>query len=54
MKRRLLRYIKNKEKVKIMMDVKKAVAYAKKIAAKNNLIVITGSIYTVGEALGRE
>lgn len=35
----------------IMGDVKKALNYSKKIANNNDLILITGSIYIVGEAL---
>ncbi len=43
--------VKNK---KIIKNVKAALNYAKKIATKDDLIFITGSIFTVGEALGRE
>jgi len=38
----------------IMKDIKKALDYAKKVSGKKDLILITGSIFVVGEALGRE
>ena len=38
----------------IINNVKEAIKQAKKIAAKDDLILVTGSIYTVGEALGRD
>ncbi|MBI3035882.1 hypothetical protein HYY71_06185 [Candidatus Woesearchaeota archaeon] len=41
---------KNKQ-IKTMENPKKALSYAKKIAGKNDLIVVAGSIYMVGEIL---
>ena len=43
------KFIKNK--VKIIKNVKKAVKYAEKIAGKNDLILVTGSCFVVGEAM---
>ena len=48
---KIKRFIKNKNKVKIIKNVKKAVEYAKKIAQKDNLILITGSCFVVGAAI---
>ncbi len=42
----------NKEK-RAIKGVRQAVSYAEEIAGKDDLILITGSIYTVGEAMGR-
>jgi len=47
----LLKHIKNKNKAQIINNVKKAVKEAKKIATNQDLILITGSIFTVSEAL---
>ncbi len=38
-------------KTKIINNPKKALSYAKKIASKNDLIVVAGSIYLVGEII---
>lgn len=40
-----------KIKTKIINNPKKALKYAKKIAGKNDLVVVAGSIYMVGEAV---
>jgi dihydrofolate synthase/folylpolyglutamate synthase len=40
-----------KFKTKIIENPKKALNYAKKIANKNDLIVVTGSVYLVGEVI---
>lgn len=43
---------KNKSiKVETISNQKKALSYAKKIASKSDLVVVTGSIYLVGEIL---
>jgi dihydrofolate synthase/folylpolyglutamate synthase len=44
-------FVKDKAKAKIIKDVKKALSYAEKIAKKDNLILVTGSCFVVGEAL---
>ena len=36
---------------KIIKDVKKAAEYAEEIAEKNDLILVTGSCFVVGEAI---
>ncbi len=43
----------NKIKTKIIKNPAKALNYAKKIAGKQELVVVTGSIYLVGEILTR-
>jgi len=48
----LSKYVK-KDKI-IIHNIPEAVKYAKEIAKKDDLILVTGSIYTVGEALGRK
>jgi len=43
---------KNKAiKIKLINNPKKALNYAKKIEGRNNLVVVTGSIYMVGEII---
>ena len=43
---------KNKTiKTEIINDSKKALNYARKITGKNDLVVVTGSIYLVGEII---
>lgn len=42
------------KKVSVAADVKNSVAYAKKIAGKNDLVLITGSIYMLSEARGKD
>jgi len=42
-----------KKDKKIIKDVSKALGYAKKVANGDDLVLVTGSIYTVGEVLGR-
>jgi len=45
-------FFKNKDKIKkIIKDVKKAAEYAEEIAEKNDLILVTGSCFVVGEAI---
>ena len=41
----------NKIKKKIINNPKKALDYAKKIARKDDLIIVAGSIYMVGEVI---
>ncbi|MFH2028345.1 MAG: folylpolyglutamate synthase/dihydrofolate synthase family protein [Nanoarchaeota archaeon] len=48
----LFKFVKKDKK--IIDDVKEAFEYAKKTASKYDLILVTGSIYTVGEVFGRE
>ena len=36
---------------KIINNPKEALSYAKKIAGRNDLVVVTGSIYMVGEVV---
>ena len=43
-------YYKNKENIFIKKDVPSAIAFAMKMAGKDDLICITGSLHTVGEA----
>ena len=38
-------------KIKTTKNPKNALAYAKKIAGKNDLVVVAGSIYMVGELI---
>ena len=50
---KIKKFVKNKNKVKIIKDVKKAVKYAEKTAEKGFLILVTGSCFVVGEAIKR-
>ncbi len=43
--------LNNKKNQKIIINPKKALNYAKKIAGKNDMVVVTGSIYMVGEVI---
>ena len=47
--KKLAEYIK--KDFKIIVDVKKALNYAKSIAQKNDLVLVTGSCFVVGEAI---
>ncbi|MDP3766266.1 MAG: folylpolyglutamate synthase/dihydrofolate synthase family protein [Nanoarchaeota archaeon] len=42
---------KKKTQTKTILNPKKALTYAKKIASKRDLVVVTGSIYMVGEVI---
>tara|TARA_Y100000310_G_scaffold141404_1_gene140867 strand:+ start:58 stop:327 length:270 start_codon:yes stop_codon:yes gene_type:complete len=44
-------YFKDMRNLKIINSSKEALNYAKKIAKKDDLILITGSIYLVGELI---
>ena len=50
---KIKKFVKNKNKVKIIKDVKKVVKYAEKTAEKGFLILVTGSCFVVGEAIKR-
>ena len=45
------KFIKNKNKIRIIKNVKNAVKYAEKIAEKEDLILVTGSCFVVGEVM---
>lgn len=49
-KKEVLKYLKE-DKVKEIKKIKEAIEYAKEIATKDHLICVTGSLYTVAEAL---
>jgi folylpolyglutamate synthase/dihydropteroate synthase len=49
LKRELLTFVE-REKIMEIKEVKRAVEYALKIAHKEHLICVTGSLYTVSEA----
>jgi len=44
-------YFKNNKNLKMIKDSKKALQYAKKIANKEDLILVAGSIYLIGEVM---
>lgn len=50
-KKEVLEYL-NVDKIKEIKSIKEALKFAKEIATRDHLICITGSLYTVGEALG--
>jgi len=51
---KIKKFIKNKNKTEIIKNVKKAVKFAEKIAGKDDLILITGSCFVVGEVITQQ
>ena len=49
---KIKKFVKNKDKVKIIKNIKGAVKYAEKLAEKKDLILVTGSCFVVGEVMG--
>ena len=45
------KFVKNKNQVKIIKNIKNAVKYAEKIVEKKDLILVTGSCFVVGEVM---
>ena len=48
---KIKKFVKNRNKVEIIKNIKNAVKYAEQIAAKKDLILVTGSCFVVGKAM---